>query len=135
MHTGLLYLHSWLRWVVLILLALAAVQGFLGWRGQKPWTASNKKLNLFTMISVDTQLLLGLILYYTGGWFTQLTSNTKTVMKTRMLRFFAVEHLSLMLIAIVLVHIGYARAKRGTEDNQKHKAASEAYDDFWISHT
>lgn len=124
MHTGILYVHSWLRWVVLVLLVLAIVQAWMGWKGNKAWTATHKKLNLFTLISIHTQLLLGFALYFIGPWFSQLTSNTKVVMKTRALRYFAVEHLFLMLVAIIVFTIGYGRAKRLTDDNKKHKTAA-----------
>lgn len=125
MHNTILLLHSWLRWVVLALLVIAILQAFQGWFKQTAWTDQHKRINLFTMIAADVQLLLGLLLYFVSGpWSQSLFSNTKMVMKTRSLRYFAVEHLFLMLLALVLIHVGYARAKRLTDATQKHKAAA-----------
>ena len=73
------------------------------------------------MISCDIQLLLGLILYFTGMWFESLKAHPSEVMKNAAERFFAVEHASMMIIAWLLVHVGRSMVKRGTTDAQKHK--------------
>ena len=73
------------------------------------------------MISCDIQLLIGLILYFTGMWFESLKSNTAEVMKNPAERFFAVEHALMMIIAWLLVHVGRSMVKRADTDAQKHK--------------
>lgn len=128
MHKFVLFAHSWLRWVLLILLLVALVQAYRGWLGNRSFTDGHKRLNLFTLIATDLMLTLGLVLYaVTGTWAKMLISSTKTVMKTRSLRFFAVEHLAMMLIAVVLIHIGFAKAKRIREDIRKHKSIALFY--------
>lgn len=120
-----IWLHSNLRWVVLVLLALAAVQAFQGWFGQKEWTGTHKKISLFAMIAADIQLAVGLILYMgVSPTVSAALKNMKLTMKTRALRFWAVEHIALMLIALALIHIGFARAKRAKEDTQKFKSVA-----------
>ena len=47
-------------------------------------------------------------------------------MSDRLLRFFTVEHLVGMLIAITLITIGYSRAKRHSTDLKKFRAT------FWF---
>ena len=42
-------------------------------------------------------------------------------MKNALLRFFAVEHLIGMLIAIILIHVGYSYSKKNIPDSVKHK--------------
>lgn len=125
MYGPLLTLHSLMRWVALILLVVAAVQAWQAWKGQKPWTPTNKKLSLFSMIAVDIQLLLGIILFLGVSPTIKLAfQNMKMAMKNRGIRFFLVEHTFLMFVAIVLVHVGFAKAKRLEDDNQKHKAVA-----------
>ena len=64
MYTGLLHLHSLLRYVVLLLIVLAIISAFAGWLGKKSYTNGDAKLTLFTMISVHVQFLIGFVLYF-----------------------------------------------------------------------
>lgn len=120
MSTILLHLHSSLRWVILILLLLAIFKS-LG-AGHKPFTDGHKKIGLFLMIACDTELLIGLIQWFTGQFGLNLyqTMPMETLMKTPVYRFFAMEHIVLMVIAIVLVHIGRSFSKKNIPDIKKH---------------
>ena len=75
------------------------------------------------MICADIMLLLGLYQWVTGPWGLKSiqTNGMGVVMKNSVLRFFAIEHLIGMLIAIVLIHIGYSYAKKNIPDAVKHK--------------
>ncbi len=122
MATGLLHAHSGLRWLILLLLVVTIIMAFVGWFGKKPFTQTNKRLLLFSTIVSDVQLLIGLVMYF----FT--SSITKTAfqdfgyaMKTPELRYFAVEHILVMIIAIALLHIGKVRATKQSTDEGKHK--------------
>ncbi len=121
MYNGLLHLHSALRWVILLLLLLALVRSFRD-RNQ-PFTNSHRKAGLFLMISADIMLLVGLYQWFVGDWGLKSiqTNGMVNVMKNASLRFYAIEHLVAMIIAIVLIHIGYAHAKKSIPDNIKHK--------------
>ncbi|MCF8220526.1 MAG: hypothetical protein K9I97_03500 [Cryomorphaceae bacterium] len=76
----------------------------------KEFTKREKLINLFSMVSLHTQLLLGLVLYFisprvsfAAGW-----------MKDASFRFYGMEHLAGMLIAIALITVGYVKSKKGT---------------------
>lgn len=118
MITGLTHLHSALRWVVLILLLVTIIDSLL--RMYKPVNNTDKKLALFTLASVHTQLLIGLALYFFGDHVTQMIANGD-VMKDSVSRFWAVEHLAGMVLATVFITIGYSRAKRQAEKWAKHR--------------
>ena len=120
MEQGLLHLHNLLRWLVLLFALLVIFRSVSGMGGNKPFAAGDRKMALFLMITCDVQLLLGLALYYFRGWFTVLTSGGD-VMSNKYNRFFAVEHLTGMLIAIILVHIGYSTVKKNIDDRTKFK--------------
>ncbi|MBK9015349.1 MAG: cytochrome B [Saprospiraceae bacterium] len=115
MLNGLLHAHSGLRWVVLALLIAATFMALLKWRSNATYTDGSRKLNLFTMISMHVQLLLGLALFFMSDKvdFSQ--------MKEAMYRFFSVEHSVMMLLAIALVTIGHSKSKKATEDARKFR--------------
>lgn len=63
MYPGLVHAHSGLRWIALLLLLVAVVVAIGKWQGRSGYTDGNRKLYLFTLIAVHTQLLLGLVLF------------------------------------------------------------------------
>lgn len=108
--------HSGLRWVVLGLLVYAILNAFSK-KGKQTFSAQDAKINSFTTMFSHIQLLLGLAMYFTSakvvfsdGW-----------MKNASQRFYGMEHLLLMLLAIVLITIGSAKAKRAATDEEKFK--------------
>ena len=109
----LIHAHSGLRWVALILLVYAVLNAFLK-RNANEFVKKDKMVNLFAMVTLHVQFLLGAVLLYTSGK----TSFKSGWMKIDIFRFFGMEHSLGMLLAIVLVTIGYSKAKR-TEDVKK----------------
>ncbi len=119
METGFLHLHNFMRWLVLLFALFILIKGMGGMGGSKKFTAGDKRIAMFLMISCDIQLLLGLALYFMKGWGAVLTSGA--AMASKYNRFFSVEHAFGMLVAIVLVHIGYASVKKDIADASKFK--------------
>ena len=72
------------------------------------------------MISCDIQLLLGLVLYFGGPWFNNL-KNFSQIKSDAALRFFSMEHATMMLLAWILVHVGRVAVKKADTDAGKHK--------------
>jgi hypothetical protein len=124
----LVILHSWLRWILLVLLLASIVKSLSGFSGKKALTAGDKKLWLFTMISAHTTLLIGIILVLFGrfGVFTTTLPAGTSVMKDTFYRFYWVEHPLMMIIAITLITIGRGQAKKSIPDAAKYKKA------FWF---
>jgi hypothetical protein len=119
MQKGLLDLHSVMRWLIILFALLTLIKGLGGMNGKKPFAKGDKRTALFLMISCDIQLLLGFILYFMNGWWSVLTGGS--AMASNYNRFFAVEHAVGMLVAIVLVHIGYSATKKDIADGAKFK--------------
>ncbi len=115
-----LVLHNLMRWAVLLFGLWTLINALSGVFGKRPYTGADNKSNLFFMISCDIQLLLGLILYFTNSWFDRL-KDLGNNMKDSYNRFFTMEHLLMMLIAWVLVHVGRASVKRAGSASAKHK--------------
>lgn len=110
--------HSGLRWFVLIALILAIVNAVGKTNGTKAFTDKDKKYGLFALIFTHLQFVIGLVLYFTSPKVVFAASS----MKSDVLRFFLVEHILLMLIAVVLITIGYSRSKRALTDAKKFKS-------------
>lgn len=116
-------LHSGFRFIVLVLVLIAIIQSLVGWLGKKPYTDANRKINLFAMISAHTQLLIGLILYFISP-LVQFTSDT---MKNPDLRYWAVEHVGMMVFAIVLITVGHSRSKKAVLPEARHRSIAIYY--------
>lgn len=117
------HLHSGFRYVVFILLIVAIIQSLLGWLNRKPYTGLNQKINLFTLISAHTQLLIGIVLYFLSP-YVQFNSNT---MKDDTTRYYTVEHWVMMLIAIIMITIGYSKSKKIVMPESKHRVVAIFY--------
>jgi hypothetical protein len=128
MYNVILELHSVLRWIILLLSLVVIFRSYSGMTGGKSFTAADKKTGLFLMISAHTTLLVGLYLYFFGPWGLANIRNLGfgEVMKNRAYRFYAVEHLFGMLVAIVLITIGRGVAKKNIPDGSKHRRT------FWF---
>jgi hypothetical protein len=122
MYTALLVIHSWLRWIV-ILSGLAALGGAVGGvstrRGWLP--VDNLRLTIFGT-SLDVQMLIGLILYIFLSPVTESGfADMRLTMRDPILRFFVVEHITGMIVAVALTHIGRARVRKASEAAARHR--------------
>ncbi len=118
MYNALLHTHSGLRWIALLLLVFTAFKSLGGYLGKKTYQPLDRKLATFTTISIHTQFLIGLILFFISP---NVNFDFSVSMSDKVLRFFTVEHTIGMLLAIVLITIGGAKAKRAADDTTKHK--------------
>lgn len=125
MYTGFLHLHDTLRWLVLLSLVITLVKYAAGWLGSQRWQKADNLLGIVFTSLMDLQLLTGLVLYFFLSPITKLVmSDFGSAMKDADLRFYAVEHFAMMLIAVVLVHIGRAKSKKAKTDSAKFKTAT-----------
>lgn len=121
MYSGLVHAHSGLRWIALVLLLAAVVTAISRWQGRSDYTEGNRKLYLFTLISVHTQFLLGLILLFISP------KVNFSMLGEKLYRFYSVEHTAGMLVAIALITVGYSRSKRATDATTKQRLVSIFY--------
>jgi hypothetical protein len=118
MYTTVLALHSWIRWIALIAAVgttLAALRGKVAGANSLA-----DRWGMIAMMVLDTQMLLGLLLYFV------LSPNTKAIMenfgaamKDPALRFWAVEHTVTMFAAIAAAHVGRVLARKAASDAAK----------------
>jgi hypothetical protein len=110
----LLGLHNLVRWVVIVLAIVALVRAYRGWLGKRDWMENDRKVGVFFGMAVDIQFLLGLILILLVG--------------IQNLGSFGVDHVIPMIVAVVLIHVGTAMARRASEPVKKHRSAA-----LWFS--
>lgn len=121
----LLGFHNFLRWVVIAAALAAVVIAVSGCSGTKMTNNPLRRFAIVFVAAMDLQFLLGVVLYFWASPIThQALQNMSAAMKVKELRFFAVEHTTAMIIALVLAHVGAALArKRGTVAGQYRGAA------------
>lgn len=117
MYAGLLHTHSVLRFLVLFLLLLVVIKAFLGLANKKVYGKTDNLLGLLLFSVTHTQLLIALMLYYFSS-FVKFSSET---MKDPNLRYWTVEHITMMLISIVLITMSRITVKKLPDDAAKHK--------------
>jgi hypothetical protein len=128
MYTGFLHLHNILRWLLLISLVITLIKYLWGWFGKHEFRKTDNLLGLIFTSLMDLQLLTGLLLYFFLSPLNKIAlSDFRAAMKNQALRFYAVEHLLMMLIAVILVHLGRFRSKRATTHLAKFRIASVYY--------
>lgn len=123
MYNALLHAHSGLRWVALILLVVAIINAARSQSTGK-YLKKDKMINLFAMVFMHIQLLIGLGLYF----ISPKVSFMEGWMKVSSARFFGMEHILLMVIAIAVITMGRSKAEKklkGTRD--KHRRIMVSY--------
>ncbi|PQJ10562.1 hypothetical protein CJD36_011345 [Flavipsychrobacter stenotrophus] len=120
-----IFAHSLLRYFVIILTLVVAVQSVMGMQKKGAFKAGNKKTALFMMIACDLQLLVGLAVFYLGNHLQAIQQGG--FMSDHSSRFYNMEHPLSMVIGIVLVHLAYSTAKKAMVDSTKFKRM------FWFS--
>ncbi len=118
MYTGIKHFHSGLAYLLLAALIVAVIYAIVS--RKKPFTAGSKKIALMGLICTHLQFVLGIVLYFLSPLGASNFSGE--AMKEKISRLYIVEHPLTMLIAIVLVTIGYSRIKRLNSDSRKYSS-------------
>jgi hypothetical protein len=127
MYLTTLTLHSWLRWAVLAVGLWAVLRAYAGASG-RPWAPTDEAAGRWFTMSLDVQFVLGLLLYGLLSPITaQAVADMGEAMGTPVLRFWAVEHLALVLLALVFAHVGRSRARKARTDAARHRQAAIFY--------
>lgn len=114
----LLHIHSFLRYVVLLLLIIVTFKSIGAYIGKRPFDAMDQKMGLFNLVGLHIQALLGFLIYFFVSPYVQFSGET---MKNAETRYWTVEHISMMLLAVILVTISRKKIKNATHDGQRHK--------------
>lgn len=122
LYTITLFLHSWNRWIILVagfLVLLAAIRGLTS---NTEYTSSQRKWSLIFISSLHLQLLVGLAMYFFISPITaQALNDFGAAMKDSTLRFWAVEHAFVNILAVAFAQTGSILAKKAKTAAAKHK--------------
>jgi len=121
MYSFLLALHSWVRWAVLISLIFAVYKSYSGWRSGRKFLKQDDRTRHITATIAHLQLALGLWLYFISPVVDYFLKNFGSAVHLREIRFFGLEHITMMVIAILLLTVGSIKVKRRESDHEKFK--------------
>lgn len=120
MYTGLLHLHSALAYLVLLGLLVCIIYAMVGALSGREFTDKDRKIALVGLVLTHLQFLVAIILYFVSPLgFSNLSGET---MGDSLARLYAVEHPIMNLIAVILITIGYSRAKRLMESKSRFRS-------------
>ena len=116
LYPKILFLHGLTRWVVLIgaLWLLFAAITSLGRTSSADTSPVRLPWRVY-MGSLHLQFLLGVILLFVSPLALAAWADLGAAMKVRPMRFFAVEHTTLMVLAIVVAQMGAVRARKARD--------------------
>lgn len=115
MYPQLLLTHSYVRYFVFFLLIIVIVKSLIGLINKKPFTKTDDKIGLFLLMCTHLQLILGLVLYFVSN-AVQFGPDTM-----KAYRYWTVEHIFGMLVAVALITIARTTSKRMSVDAHKFK--------------
>ncbi|MFP2929390.1 hypothetical protein ACLESO_30170 [Pyxidicoccus sp. 3LG] len=122
LYNVVLFLHSWVRWGVVFCGVFALAASLRCWLGGRDWLPVHRRLQVAFVSLFDTQMLLGLTLYFVLSPLTPRTLEAfRTSMSVSFLRFFSVEHPTMMLLALAAAHVASALSRRALEPTRKHR--------------
>lgn len=126
MYTGLQHLHSGLAYLALAALLLVFIYALVGALSNREFTEKDRKFALIGFILSHIQLLVGLILYFVSPLGFSLLKGGGA-MSDSAARLTALEHPLINILAIVVITIGYSRAKKFTESRAKFRSIYMLY--------
>ncbi|WP_419788860.1 hypothetical protein HDF19_19840 [Mucilaginibacter sp. E4BP6] len=102
-------------------LLFAIYRGYRGWLLKKLFTKFDNSVRHITATIAHVQLIIGLWLYFISPIVAYFLYNFKDAVHERQLRFFGMEHVTMMLTGIILITIGSYKSKRKNTDPEKFK--------------
>jgi len=122
-------LHSGWAYLAFLLLVIAVVNSFIGLFSKKEYKDIDKKMGLFALGAIHTQVVIGFIIYFVSpsGFFNIVNLGMGEVMKNAALRLTVVEHPLMNIIGVVLMTIGWVKHKKLASSESKFKTVAIYY--------
>ena len=119
--------HNVLRWVILILALWTLYRAYRGWLGRRSWRAQDTLAGRLLTIGFDVQLLVGLFVAVLSPLVQAAVQDMSTIGASDVIRFFAAEHIPVMVVAWILVHVTSVVSKRAEDETKRHQRAAIGY--------
>lgn len=126
MYIGLQHAHSGLAYLALLALAIVILWTLMGALTGREFQEKDRKIALVGFVICHLQLLIGLVLYFVSPLgFSLLTGGGAMADPTA--RLTALEHPVINILAIVLISVGFIRAKKLTTSKAKFRSIYMLY--------
>ena len=120
--------HSYWAYLAVLLIVITVVNALIGLTKNKEFSDKDLRISLFTLIVIHIQLILGFIVYYVSPYYESMREiGMGATMKDAVIRLYTVEHPLMMILAIVLITIGFSKHKKQTTDKGKFKTITIFY--------
>jgi hypothetical protein len=123
----LLTIHSLIRWILLALLGYGIYISWRGWITKKTYTRYTDRIRVVTLITTHLQLTIGLALYAVSPIVRYFLGNFSEAVHLRDMRFFGMEHITMMVIAMAFITIGSLKAKKKHSHTDKFRTLAWWY--------
>ena len=129
MYTTIQFLHSYWGYLTLLIIILATLNSLMGIASRRGFGDKDGRISVFALIVTHIQAILGLILYFVSPNALKAiqTNGMAEVMKDSLMRLFSVEHPLIMLLAVVLITVGYTKHKKKQTSKSKFKTIAIFY--------
>ena len=128
MYETVKFLHSYWAYLTLLILVVSTFNALIKFFGNKEFGAFDFRVSLFTLIVSHIQLILGIVLFFSAGYISIISSSGMgDVMKNADLRSNIIEHPLTMIIAVTLITIGYSKHKKKLTSKPKFKLLAIFY--------
>lgn len=123
------FVHSYWAYLILVMLVITTFNSIIGFVSDREYSARDMRLALFTLITMHIQLLIGIVLWIVSpsGIGAIQDHGMGGIMKQDGLRKLAIEHPTLMIIAVIFVTIGYSKHKKKLVSKPKLKMLAIFY--------
>jgi hypothetical protein len=125
LYSSALWLHSLLRWAVLLAGAVAWFRAIGGGTAKRSWTPKDELWGFLFTVSLDIQMVIGVVFYlFISPITTMGIRNLGAAMRIDTARYFTVEHAIGMIIGIALAHVGRVKIRKAANDARRHRLAT-----------
>lgn len=121
MYAILLTIHSWFRWLVLLSLVYTLSRSYHGLIRERAFSLFDNIARRATVGIVQTQFLIGLALYVFSPMVRYFLENFGTAVHERNARFFGMEHITMMFIAVAVISAGSVKVDKNQTDRGKFR--------------
>ena len=121
-------LHSGWAYITLLILIIAVVNAIIGVNSNKEFKEKDLRISLFALIVAHIQLLIGLVAYFTSAQFALLKEHGMgAAMKDPEIRLVVMEHPLMMILAVILITVGFSKHKNKSTDKAMFKTIALYY--------
>ena len=121
-------LHSGWAYITVLILIIDVGNAIIGVTSNKEFQEKDLRIPLFALIIAHIQLLIGLVAYFTSAQFAILKEiGMGAAMKDPEIRLVVMEHPLMMILAVILITVGFSKHKNKSSDKAKFKTIALYY--------